>query len=183
MPARSARSSTLKPSAGSMPEPGRSSGSLRERRRSRPRMWLASWASRVARPASFSRVGSRRRIPPGAEGRTSYRRIIGGSSAVHRRSARTYNGPTQSINHFKEGNAMNRRGVSWLGSILAVAVLTLAGTGPVRGAGFGLFEQGAKAMGMAGAFTAQADDPSLFFYNVGGLGLANQRQWALGGVR
>lgn len=79
---------------------------------------------------------------------------------------------------------MNRReGVSWLRSILAAAVLILVGTVPVLGAGFGLFEQGAKAMGMAGAFTAQADDPSLFFYNVGGLGLATQRQWALGAVR
>ncbi len=78
---------------------------------------------------------------------------------------------------------MNKRGVPWLSSFFAMAVLVLVGTVPVLGAGFGLFEQGAKAMGMAGAFTAQADDPSLFFYNVGGLGLATQRQWTLGAVR
>jgi long-chain fatty acid transport protein len=37
------------------------------------------------------------------------------------------------------------------------------------GAGFSIFEQGAKAMGMAGAFTAQADDGSAMFHNIAGI--------------
>lgn len=41
-------------------------------------------------------------------------------------------------------------------------------------AGFSIFEQGAKATGMAGAFVATADDPSAIFYNPAGI--ANQRQ-------
>jgi long-chain fatty acid transport protein len=78
--------------------------------------------------------------------------------------------------------AMNKRGLFGLSS-MAMAALMVLHSGPAAGAGFGLFEQGAKAMGMAGAFTAQADDPSLFFYNVGGLGLANSTHWSLGAVR
>lgn len=77
---------------------------------------------------------------------------------------------------------MKKRGISSLCVFAIFGWLTVT-TLPASGAGFGLFEQGAKAMGMAGAFTAQADDPSLFFYNVGGLGWANQQQWALGAVR
>lgn len=49
---------------------------------------------------------------------------------------------------------------------------------PMLAAGFGLFEQGAKAQGMAGAFTAQADDPSLLFHNAGGLGFVNKLSWS-----
>ncbi|HVR41517.1 MAG TPA: OmpP1/FadL family transporter, partial [Thermoanaerobaculia bacterium] len=41
------------------------------------------------------------------------------------------------------------------------------------GSGFSIFEQGAKASGMAGAFAATADDPSAIFYNVAGI--AQQR--------
>jgi len=42
------------------------------------------------------------------------------------------------------------------------------------GSGFGLFEQGAKATAMGGAFVATADDPSAIFYNVAGI--AQQRR-------
>lgn len=37
------------------------------------------------------------------------------------------------------------------------------------GAGFALFEAGNKALGMGGAFTAVADDPSAFFWNPAGM--------------
>ena len=50
------------------------------------------------------------------------------------------------------------------------SALALLAATPIFAAGFGIFEQGSKAMGMAGAFTAQADDPSAMFHNVGGLG-------------
>lgn len=53
-------------------------------------------------------------------------------------------------------------------SAIFVAVAGLA-AGPAFGAGFGIFEQGSKAMGMAGAFTAQADDGSAMFHNVAGI--------------
>jgi long-chain fatty acid transport protein len=57
---------------------------------------------------------------------------------------------------------------------LAVAASLLAAAGPAFGAGFGIFEQGTRAMGMAGAFTAQADDPSLLFHNPGGLAFVEE---------
>lgn len=51
---------------------------------------------------------------------------------------------------------------------VALALLSAA---PARPAGFTGPEPGIKAMGMAGAFTAQANDPSAIFYNPGGLAL------------
>ena len=45
------------------------------------------------------------------------------------------------------------------------------------GSGFGIFEQGAKATAMGGAFVATADDPSAIFYNVAGI--AQQRHLAV----
>ncbi|MEM7482628.1 MAG: outer membrane protein transport protein [Acidobacteriota bacterium] len=50
---------------------------------------------------------------------------------------------------------------------------------PAFGAGFGIFEQGSKAMGTAGAFTAQADDPSAMFHNVAGIAF-QERGFAAG---
>jgi long-chain fatty acid transport protein len=44
------------------------------------------------------------------------------------------------------------------------------------GSGFALFEQGAKATAMGGAFAATADDPTAIFYNVAGI--AQQRRFA-----
>jgi long-chain fatty acid transport protein len=56
-----------------------------------------------------------------------------------------------------------------------VALVALA-AGPLHAAGFSIFEQGTKAMGMAGAFTAQADDPSAMFHNAGGLAFVTDQQ-------
>jgi long-chain fatty acid transport protein len=52
---------------------------------------------------------------------------------------------------------------------LVAAALVFGVSSPALGAGFGFFEQGTRAMGMAGAYTAQADDPSMLFHNPGGL--------------
>lgn len=66
------------------------------------------------------------------------------------------------------------------GRTLTLVVALLAAAGPAFGAGFGIFEQGSKAMGMAGAFTAQADDPSLLFHNAGGLAFVEDGELAGG---
>lgn len=60
--------------------------------------------------------------------------------------------------------------------VTGAALLLLAAAMPVRGAGFGIFEQGTKAMGLANAFTAQVDDGSTLFYNVGGLGFLEEKE-------
>ncbi len=66
-------------------------------------------------------------------------------------------------------------------AILALALtLAPAAVPPAFGGGFSIFEQGSKAMGMGGAFTAQADDPSAMFHNVGGLAFLDQREFAAG---
>jgi long-chain fatty acid transport protein len=59
-------------------------------------------------------------------------------------------------------------------ALLAGLLITLAAS-PASGAGFLIFEHGSKAMGMAGAFTAQADDGSAMFHNAGGLAFQHQR--------
>ena len=51
---------------------------------------------------------------------------------------------------------------------------------PMYSAGFGIFEQGSKAMGTAGAFTGQADDPSSMFHNVGGLAFFDEQEFQAG---
>lgn len=55
--------------------------------------------------------------------------------------------------------------------------LTCLLSGQAFAAGFSIFEQGAKASGMAGAFAATADDPSAIFYNPAGI--AQQREMAV----
>ena len=64
-------------------------------------------------------------------------------------------------------------------SLLLPAVLSLlAGLTPrpATAAGFALFEQGAKGLGFAGAFTAQASDASAIFHNAAGLAFLSGTQ-------
>jgi long-chain fatty acid transport protein len=49
-------------------------------------------------------------------------------------------------------------------------------------AGFAIFEQGARGMGFAGAFTAQANDPSAIFHNAAGIAFLKGKQLYLGGT-
>ncbi len=74
---------------------------------------------------------------------------------------------------------MQRRG-SFMGRALGLAALVALSAVPVHAAGFSIFEQGSKAMGMAGAFTAQADDPSMLFHNAGGLAFVDKRAFSAG---
>ncbi|HKI85838.1 MAG TPA: outer membrane protein transport protein, partial [Thermoanaerobaculia bacterium] len=67
----------------------------------------------------------------------------------------------------------------WRRSGLLILLLALVGA-PVFGAGFSIFEQGAKAMGMGGAFVAQADDGSALFYNPGGLAFFDHNLYSVG---
>jgi long-chain fatty acid transport protein len=53
---------------------------------------------------------------------------------------------------------------------IALALVLAAGTPlAARAAGFSLYEQGARALGMSGATTARSDDPSAMFFNPAGL--------------
>ena len=58
--------------------------------------------------------------------------------------------------------------------LLLIPASILAMGGVAFGSGFSIFEQGAKATAMGGAFVATADDPSAIFYNVAGI--AQQRR-------
>lgn len=65
---------------------------------------------------------------------------------------------------------------------LTIGAWSLLAAIPANAAGFGIFEQGTKAMGMAGAFTAQADDPSALFHNVGGIAFQDEERSISAGV-
>ena len=69
------------------------------------------------------------------------------------------------------------------GSLLVascIVMLAVLGAAPTFAAGFAIYEQGAKAMGMAGAFTAQADDPSAMFFNLGGVAFFEEQEFYVG---
>ncbi len=68
-------------------------------------------------------------------------------------------------------------------TLAGVIALTLLLSAPMTyGAGFSIFEQGARAMGRAGAFTATADDPSAIFFNPAGLAFQHGFNVYLGGT-
>lgn len=62
----------------------------------------------------------------------------------------------------------------------ALAATLLAVAPPGLAGGFHIFEQGSKALGMANAYTAQADDPSAMYFNVGGLAFQDERDFMAG---
>jgi len=64
---------------------------------------------------------------------------------------------------------------------VVIAAFILVG-GSAFGSGFSIFEQGAKATGMGGAFAATADDPSAIFYNVAGLAQQRHTAFSIGGT-
>ena len=61
-----------------------------------------------------------------------------------------------------------------LAAALAAGIL---GPVPAHAAGFAIFEQGARGMGFAGAFTAQANDPSAIFHNAAGIAFLKGKQF------
>lgn len=63
-----------------------------------------------------------------------------------------------------------------------VLPLILIVTTSAFGSGFALFEQGAKAVAMGGAFAATADDPSAIFFNAAGLAQQRRAQILFGGT-
>ena len=74
---------------------------------------------------------------------------------------------------------MRSRGIVRATALVAGALVAL-GAAPAFGAGFLIFEHGAQAMGMAGAFTAQADDGSAMFHNAAGLAFQHERRFDVG---
>jgi long-chain fatty acid transport protein len=63
-----------------------------------------------------------------------------------------------------------------------LALPLLASSATVQASGFAIESQGARAMGFAGAYVAQAADPSAIFYNAGGIGFLRGRQLYVGGA-
>lgn len=67
--------------------------------------------------------------------------------------------------------------------LITTVVATVAGSSATSFAqGFKVSEQGTKAMGMANAFVAQADDPSALAYNPAGIAFLKGSQFQLGGL-
>jgi len=65
-----------------------------------------------------------------------------------------------------------------IASALLVAGLVLC-AGLVQAAGFSIYEAGARATALGGAFTASADDGSALFYNAAGLSFLEGKQFSL----
>ena len=69
-----------------------------------------------------------------------------------------------------------------LACAMAAAVAIALIPAPAHAGGFALFEQGARSMGFAGAFTAQASDPTAIFHNPAGIAFLKGRQLSVGGA-
>jgi long-chain fatty acid transport protein len=67
-----------------------------------------------------------------------------------------------------------------LRALLALPLLALPAA--VRASGFAIESQGARAMGFAGAYVAQAADPSAIFYNAAGIGFLKGKQLYVAGA-
>jgi long-chain fatty acid transport protein len=67
-----------------------------------------------------------------------------------------------------------------LRALLALPLLAFPAS--VQASGFAIESQGARAMGFAGAYVAQAADPSAIFYNAGGIGFLKGKQLYVGGA-
>jgi long-chain fatty acid transport protein len=65
-------------------------------------------------------------------------------------------------------------------AVLVMALVLIAPAPDAKAGGFSIYEQGSKALGLSGAFIAQADDPTAIFYNSGGLAFFEERKFALG---
>jgi long-chain fatty acid transport protein len=76
-------------------------------------------------------------------------------------------------------SSCSRRSLVCVASFVFAFILVPA---PLRAAGFALFEHGGKGMGFAGAFTAQASDPSAIFHNPAGIAFLRRKQIYLGGT-
>ncbi|HYN04937.1 MAG TPA: outer membrane protein transport protein [Vicinamibacteria bacterium] len=67
-----------------------------------------------------------------------------------------------------------------LRALLALPLLALSAS--AHASGFAIESQGARAMGFAGAYVAQAADPSAIFYNAAGIGFLKGKQLYVGGA-
>jgi long-chain fatty acid transport protein len=67
-----------------------------------------------------------------------------------------------------------------LRALLALPLLALPAS--VDASGFAIESQGARAMGFAGAYVAQAADPSAIFYNAAGIGFLKGKQLYVAGA-
>jgi long-chain fatty acid transport protein len=67
-----------------------------------------------------------------------------------------------------------------LRALLALPLLALPAA--VHASGFAIESQGARAMGFAGAYVAQAADPSAIFYNAAGIGFLKGKQIYVAGA-
>src|SRR5512136_2510583 len=65
-----------------------------------------------------------------------------------------------------------------LRALLALPLLPAS----VHASGFAVESQGARAMGFAGAYVAQAADPSAIFYNAAGIGFLKGKQLYVAGA-
>jgi long-chain fatty acid transport protein len=65
---------------------------------------------------------------------------------------------------------------------ILISILSLTVCGVAYGSGFSIFEQGAKATAMGGAFAATADDPTAIFYNVAGIAQLRRAEVNVGGT-